>query len=75
MRKLENSMETKYYSGKTDEEIEAMIGNLTPFQRKKFEVSMINFENQRQALFVSSSYPLDIEEKENGINKRPDTGP
>ncbi len=54
-------METKYYSGKTDEEIEAMIGKLTPFQRKKFGVCMINSENQRQALLVAESYPKDLE--------------
>ncbi len=68
-------MEPKYYSGKSDEEIEAMIGKLTPFQRKKFEVSMINSENQRQALLIASSYPRDMEEKENGINKRSNSGP
>ena len=68
-------METKYYPGKTDEEIEEMIGKLTPFQRKRFEVCMINFENQRQALFVSSSYPLDIEEKENGTSERSNIRP
>lgn len=56
-------METKYYPGKIDKEIEEMIGELTPFQRKKFEVSMTNFENKRQALFCASAYPRDMEEK------------
>ena len=67
-------METEYYSGKTDEEIEAMIGELTPFQRKRFEVSMINSENQRQALIVAQSYPIDLEEKENGNAERQHSG-
>ena len=61
-------MKNKYYPDKSDKEIEVMISELTPFQRKKFEVSMINLENQRQALLVACFYPLDLEEKNE--NKR-----
>ena len=50
-----------YYASLSDEQIGEKISRLTPRQKKKFDEAMIKENDRRAALFVASSWPVDME--------------
>ena len=52
-----------YYANLSDEQIEEKISRLTPQQMKKFDEAMIKGNARRAALFVASSWPIEMEGK------------
>ena len=51
--------DTKWYTYMSDEEVEQKIINLTPYQKKMYDIAMAQYDDKCRALFIASSYPFD----------------
>jgi hypothetical protein len=50
---------SEYYPNLSDRELLIKIKQLTPHQQKMYEKALVQGSDERQALFVASSYPME----------------